>query len=116
MVALVSYSRSSGVRTRATRIGLRRRRADDHRPGAGGGEGDGGAGDGLVDQAGDGRAGEGGRRLYEDPARVGRALQQLLGVRQSLALVEVELHAVRAPADRQDALVPAPAGRVADDE
>src|SRR3954454_16372169 len=68
---------------------LGRYRTNDHWPAAGARERDAVASDGLFDEARDRRTGERGRALQENPSRVGGSAQQLLGIRQSLALVEV---------------------------
>lgn len=75
------------------------------------------ASDRLVDKAFDRRMRECGCALRVNPACLATGtLQQLLRIRQPLASIEVEPNAVRAPADRKNALVPSLAGRIADDE
>src|SRR5882672_2617870 len=82
-------------------------RTDDHRPAASELERHTIASDGLVDQARDLRTSECGRALHVNPARLGAGpLQQFRRIRQFLTTIEVQLNAVRARADCQNALVP----------
>src|SRR6266436_3557355 len=86
---------------------LGRRRTNDHRPAAGGRERHGIASNGLVDQARDFWTSECGRALHVNPARLAGPLQQFRRIGQFLALIEVQLDAVRSCADGKNAFVPA---------
>src|SRR4051795_11027025 len=76
---------------------LGRCRTDDHRPASGGRERHAIASNGLVDQPRDLRARECGRALHVNPARLAGPVQQFRRIRQFLALVEIQPHAIRAP-------------------
>src|SRR5262245_63339986 len=78
-----------------------------YRPTAGARERHAIASEGLVDQAHDLRTSECGRALHFNPARLAGPLQQFRRIRQFLALIEVQLNAVRVSADCKNALVPA---------
>ena len=104
--SLVRCNRMLAGATPPTLLG--RCRTNDHRPAAGARERHAIASDGLVDQARDRRTSERGRALHVNPARlVAGPLQQFLRIRQFLSTIEVQPNAVRARADRKNALVPA---------
>src|SRR5438034_24525 len=86
---------------------LGRCRTNDYRPAAGARERHAIASDGLVDQARDFRTSECGRALHVNPARLAGPLQQFRRIGQFLALIEVQLDAVRSRADGKNAFVPA---------
>ena len=120
--AAASSARPTAVNGKAMLAGptlptfLRRCQTNDYRPASSARKRHAIASEGLVDQARDRRTSECGRALHENPARVGGPLQQFFRVRQSFALIEVQLHAVRACANGKNALVPMLVRRKADDE
>src|SRR5213592_2914605 len=103
--SLVRCKRMLGGATPPTLLG--RCRTNDHRPATGERERHAIASDGLVDQARDLRTSECGRALQVNRAHlVAGPLQQFRRIRQFLTAIKVQLNAVRARADCQNALVP----------
>src|ERR1700724_31298 len=102
---LVRCNRMLGGATPPTLLG--RCRTNDHPPAAGARERYGIASDGLVDQARDLRTSECGRALHVNQASLlAGPPQQFRRIRQFLTTIEVQLNAVRARPDCENALVP----------